>query len=268
MKKTIILAAALVAMTACNKSLIENVTPADNYGFIDLGITADTEMVGTKTGTVMDKDALASYNVTLKQGETVKWTKEYSAIEEVDLKQPAGTYTLYVENLTEAEAAPAGQKGAVRVAGTAEVIVKAGIDNPVSVSCEAVNSRVTVANNFTEGVFTSTTLTITDGTRALPMAWGHTEDNGAYYSAGKSITWTLVVGLSDGSTKTYRDPEATTTVAKKWTQINFSNSSTNGNIVVEIVVDGTISEKIEVSETIDPLGGTPVTSESNEGEQE
>ena len=70
MKKTIIFAAALAAMTACNKSLIENVNPADSYGFIDLGITADTEMVVTKAGCVMDADALATYNVTLKQGET------------------------------------------------------------------------------------------------------------------------------------------------------------------------------------------------------
>lgn len=257
MKKAIIFAAALAAMTACNKSLIENVNPADSYGFINLGITADTEMVVTKAGSVMDADALATYNVTLKQGETVKWSKEYSDITSEDLKQSAGTYTLYVENLTEEEAAPAEAKGAVRVAGSADVIVKAGINNEVSVNCEAINSRVTVANDFTEGVFTAAELTITDGERALPMAWGHTEENGAYYSAGKSLTWTLTVTLSNGAKKTYTDPEATTTVAKKWTQINFSNSSTNGNIVVEIVVDGTISETIEVSETIDPLEGNP-----------
>lgn len=260
MKKTIIIAAALVAMTACNKSIIE-VSPAEEFGTINLGITADTEMVVTKAGTVMTADQLASYNVTLKQGETVKWTKEYSEITSDDLKKPAGSYTLYVENLTEEEAAPAEDKGAVRVAGTKEFNVVAGAENTASVECEAVNSRVTVANTFTEGVFESAEITITDGTRALPMSWGHTEDNGAYYSAGKSITWTLTVTLSNGTQKTYSDPEATVTVARKWTQINFSNSSTNGNIVVEIVVDGTISEKIEVSETIDPLEGTPVVNQ-------
>lgn len=260
MKKTIIIAAALVAMTACNKSIIE-VSPAEEFGTINLGITADTEMVVTKSGTVMTADQLASYNVTLKQGETVKWTKEYGQITEDDLKQPAGSYTLYVENLTEEEAAPAGDKGAVRVAGSADVTVKAGINNTVSVPCMAVNSRVTVANEFAEGIFKSAEITITDGSRALPMAWGHTEENGAYYSAEKNITWTLTVTLADDTKKTYTDPEATVTVAKKWTQINFSNSSTNGNIVVEIVVDGEISEAIEVSETIDPLQGTTVGNE-------
>lgn len=262
MKKTIILAVALVAMTACNKTIIETSKPADDgYGFINLGVTTDTEMVVTKAGTEMTEDQLDSYNVTLKQGETVRWTKEYSEITDDDLRQPAGSYTIYVENLNETEAAPAGEKGSVRVAGTQEFTVKAGIDNPVSVPCEAVNSRVTVANTFAEGVFTAAEITVTDGTRALPMAWGHTEENGAYYSAGKNITWTLVVTLSNGTKKTYTDPEATATVAKKWTQINFSNSSTNGNIVVEVIVDGTISETIEVSETIDPLQGTPIVNE-------
>ena len=253
MKKTIIFAAALIAMTACNKNLIE-VAPAEEFGYIDLGVMTDTEMIVTKAGTVMEAAALAEYNVTLKQGETVKWSKEYDEITLDDLKQPAGTYTLYVENLTEAEAAPAEAKGAVRVAGTADVIVKAGINNPVSVACQAVNSRVTVANNFTDGVFTAAELTLTDGTRKFEMPWGHTIENGVYYSAGKNLTWTLVVTLSNGTTKTYNDPEATTTVARKWTQINFSNSSTNGNIIIEITVDGTISETIEVSEVIDPLG--------------
>lgn len=257
MKKTIIAAAALVAMVGCNKSIIET-APAEEYGYINLGVTADTEMVVTKAATAPEEDVLKTYNVTLKQGETIKWTSEYNDITTEMLKQPAGTYTLYAENLTEDEAAPSDSKGAVRVSGSKEFTVIAGVDNDADVTCEAINSRVTVANNFKEGVFSAFELTITDGTRALSMDWGHAENNGAYYSAGKSLTWTLTVTLSNGTKKTYSDPEATTTVAKTWTQINFSNSSTNGNIVVEILVDGTISDKLEISETIDPLGGTTV----------
>lgn len=251
MKKTIIFAAALVAMTACNKTIIE--TPMAEYGTISLGVSTDTEMVVTKAG-----EDLSGYNVTLKQGDDEKWTKEYSAIQDSDLKVPAGTYTLYVENLTEAEAAPVSEKGAVRVAGQEDVTVKAGIDNPVMVTCTAINSRVTVAHDFGE-TFSDPVITITDGSRALGMAWGHEIENGAYYSAGKSISWNLTVTLGDGTTKkTYSKANATTTVEKKWTQINFSPSNTDGNIKVTIVVDGTISETVEVSETINPLEGTPV----------
>lgn len=250
MKKTIIIAAALVAMTACNKSLIE-VTPSEGYGYINLGVTTDTEMVVTKASTEYD-----TYNVTLKRGNDEIWTKEYAAIEEADLKQPAGTYTLYVENLTEAEAAPAKDKGQVRVAGTADVTVQAGVSTPATVTCVAINSRVTVANTFAEGVFTSAAATITDGTREFAMPWGHDVDNGAYYSAGKSISWTLNVTLSNGTKKTYTKESATTTVARKWTQINFTNLNTDGTITVQIVVDGAITETVEVSEEIDPLLGT------------
>lgn len=253
MKKTIIIAAALAAMTACNKNLIE-MTPAQELGTISLGVTADTEMVVTKAGSEFD-----TYNVTLKQGADVKWTKEYSAIQESDLKVPAGTYTIEVENLTEAEAAPTDNKGQVRVAGTADVTVQAGVSTPATVNCSAVNSRVTVANTFTEGVFTSAVATITDGTRGFEMAWGHAEENGAYYSADKVIGWTLNVTLANGTKKTYSKSSATTTVAKKWTQINFTNLNTDGTITVNIVVDGTITETVVVSETIDPLEGTVVT---------
>lgn len=258
MKKTIIAAAVLVAMTACNKNVIE-MTPSEGYGYIDLGVTADTEMVVVKSGeTEATTPIYNDYMVTLKQGESVIWgPKKYSEV--TDWKVPAGTgYLIYIENMDEAAAAPANEKGSVRVAGTSAAFeVKAGINTPVSVNCVAINSRVTVANSFNTDVFTSSTITITDGTRALPMEWGHTEANSAYYSAGKAIGWNLTVTLADGSQKTYSKTETTTTQAKKWTQINFTNSNTNGNITVEIVVDGTITETITVSETIDPLEGTP-----------
>lgn len=251
MKKTILIATALVAMTACNKSLIETPAVEGDFGYIAFDILTDTEMVATKAD-----DDLSGYNVTLKQGDDVKWTKENNAIQPEDLKVPAGTYTVYVENLTAEEAAPADNKGSVRVAGQSDVTVKAGIDNPVKVDCYAVNSRVTVDHTFGE-TFTDPVITITDGTRALGMDWGHSETNGAYYAAGTSISWNLTVTLADGTTqKYYSKTDATTTVAKKWTQINFSTSNTDGNIEVTINVDGTISETVEVSETIDPLGGS------------
>ena len=49
MKKIIIFAAALAAMTACNKSVLETATPSEGFGYINLGISADAEMVVTKT---------------------------------------------------------------------------------------------------------------------------------------------------------------------------------------------------------------------------
>ena len=76
MKKIIIFAAALAAMTACNKSVFETAAPSEGFGYINLGISADAEMVVTKAPTTPSSDALANYTVTLKQGETAKWTKK------------------------------------------------------------------------------------------------------------------------------------------------------------------------------------------------
>ena len=260
MKKSIIIAAAaIVAMTACNKALIETPVSESDYGYINLGITADTEMsVITKAG-----EANSDYLVTLKQGSDTKWgPKKYSEI--TDWKVAAGAgYTLYVENVDEAGAAPANEKGCVRVAGTSEAFeVKAGLATPVSVACVPVNSMVTVAydNDFTN-VFTDPAINITDGTRAFDMAWGHDKANGAFYSAGKTISWTLNVTLKDGTTKkkySCPDQKKFTTVSDRWTLVTFSTSSTNGNINVYITVDGEITETITVSETIDPLEGDVV----------
>ena len=46
MKKAFFLAAALVAMVGCNKTIIES--PVSDYRYISLGVSADTEMVATK----------------------------------------------------------------------------------------------------------------------------------------------------------------------------------------------------------------------------
>ena len=46
MKKAFFLAAALVAMVGCNKTIIESpVANEADYGYINFDVTADTEMV-------------------------------------------------------------------------------------------------------------------------------------------------------------------------------------------------------------------------------
>ena len=53
MKKIMIAAAVLAALTACNKTLIEGPMADSEYGYINLGVTADTEMeVTNKAGEV------------------------------------------------------------------------------------------------------------------------------------------------------------------------------------------------------------------------
>lgn len=257
MKKTIIAAAALVAMTACNKTLIETPMTDSNYGYINLGITADTEMVVTKA-----EPDFSNYNVSLYSGADIQWTKEYNEILPADWTVPAGTYKIYVENLTDGEAAPASKKGSVRVAKMVEnITVKAGFETPVNILCEPINSQVTVNYdaNFTK-IFTNPAVTITDNNRQFTMAWGHNLDNAVFYPAGSQLSWSLSVDMTDASNntinKTYQSTAVITTEANRWTQINFSSNSTNGTISITITVDGVIDSVTEIPVKIDPLEGT------------
>ena len=75
MKKIMIAAAALVAMTACNKTLIEGPVADSEYGYINFGLSSDMEIVDTKAVVSQTGDG-ANYNVYLKDDEQ-KITSQY-----------------------------------------------------------------------------------------------------------------------------------------------------------------------------------------------
>lgn len=263
MKKTIIIAAALVAMTACNKSLIE-VSPAEEFGTISLGVTTDTEMVVTKGITTSDN--LNGYNITLKKDGNVVdgWPKEFGEIDDADWKVPAGSYSVYVENLT-VEEAYATDKGTVRVSGETEVTVTAGMSTSCKVECKPQNSMVSFmySPDF-DTVFDEPTVKVNADAitvngyeleaRELNMTVGtsHEKDNAAYFEVA-TLTWTLTAKLGQ-DTKTYT--KEFTTQQAKWTQVKFTTGSTDGQINVTITVDGQITETHTITATIDPIGGT------------
>ena len=88
MKKIMIAAAVLAALTACNKTLIEGPMPDSEYGYINFGLSSDIEIVDTKAATTVEKNN-STYNVYLKKDGAYQWSsnyKEYSEITEADLK--------------------------------------------------------------------------------------------------------------------------------------------------------------------------------------
>ncbi len=263
MKKIIIFAAALAAMTACNKSVFETATPSEGFGYINLGISADAEMVVTKTATTPSSDALANYTVTLKQGETKKWTKKYSEIVPADWKVAAGNYTVEVENLTVAEAYDntdsSNPNGKLRLKGSHSVEVKAGQKAPCEVNCTAANSKVTFTTDDKFGeVFTieATSLEVTGNHTVSYASLGtdHNTATPAFFEAG-DVTWTLItkVGKTD---KTYS--KTLNLGAGQWSKVTFSSSTTDGQITLTITVDETMTP-VEVPEKIDPLETTTNT---------
>lgn len=252
MKKTIIAAAALVAMTACNKSLIE-VAPVQEYGRISLGVTADTEMVVTKA-TELDATAAANYIISLN-GSQKEWTKAFSAITDADRTMPAGSYTMQAKNISD-EAAVAGNGAMQLVSPVTDVTVAAGNNTPVTLACTVANSKITVATaaGFSD-VFTlgEDPVVFTAGERNValtPGAHDATTTEVAWFNVGK-VTWTLTATVkSTGVAKTYTGHFDA--AAAKWNQLTFE-AGADGTISLKITVDDTI-EEVPVTETINPLG--------------
>lgn len=163
MKKTILAAAALVAMAACNKTLIENPVADSDYGYINLGITADTEMgIATKTSV----NAPGTYRVKLVKKNNDSWENKWSDLETDTgvlgdgwvsysyltshnsdlLTVPAGTYKFTVENIAENTVYDnSNPNGQMYVKGeSGEITVVAGKSVSGSVACTVKNSKVIV----------------------------------------------------------------------------------------------------------------------------
>lgn len=257
MKKTIIIAAALVAMAGCNKTIIE--TPMADYGYISLGVSADTEMVATKA--ISTEADLEGYTITLintDQTQTV-WSKVFGTdkFADADWKVPAGNYQVTATNYADGFYAKNDGKGAVRVYGEGTVAVTAGTRNSCTVACVPVNSMVsfTADESFTD-VFDSYSVEVVESVdRSVEMTIGssHTAAAAAYFEPG-TLTWILTATPKLGEESTYT--RTFTATAAKWTQVTFSSNNADGQIsVVTITVDDTIDEndaepKVEI---VDPF---------------
>lgn len=283
MKKIIIFAAALAAMTACNKSVFETSAPSEGFGYINLGISADAEMVVTKAATTLTSEQLKNYTVTLKQGATTQWTKKYSAITSDDWTVPAGTYTVEVENLTVTEAYANtdnnNSKGQLRLAGSSPVTVVAGKTATCTVPCTVANAKVTFITDENFNIaFTSPSVsvsqTIGEATRNVEMGTpGSAHDaegiTAAFFEAG-TAKWTLTATLK-GETESKIYSNDITLTAGKWSQVKFSTTNTNGTISLTVTVDDSMVPAT-ITATIDPNTGnitqTEQTNPTNPTSQE
>lgn len=250
MKKIIIFAAALAALVSCNKSIIVSSVEAEEPGFISLGISTSDVMVETK-GLATNAN-LDGYNITLINNDTPSkplWTKEYAdAQAESVWKVAPGTYTIKVENKTEEEVYRTSA-GEVRIAGEAEVTVKAGQTSNCTVNCQPVNAKVSFcASSDFLNIFKSPTVSVTDGTRTVSLGTVTTSQGTPAYFEPVEITWKLSATV-DGQSKNYSGK--LTLVAKQWSKVTFGTSSTNGVIGITIKVNGEMTSENETVE-VDP----------------
>ncbi len=261
MKKTLIIAAALVAMAACNKDIIDYSTPAE-YGYISLGVSADTEMVVTKAESApLTAEQLKDYTVSL-EGTKESWTSKYSA---ADWKVAAGTdYVLSLQNLTVAEAY-ASENGLLRLAGASGTLeVKAGKTTECSVKCTPANAKVSFLYTPEFAAYFNTSAVtmsnVVDGdypARSLEMTMAATADAAeTAFAEASEHTWTLEVESELYGEKTYT--KDFTPRAASWTQITFDVNAADGSLNITVTVDDEITEVYEITATIDPTDDSVV----------
>lgn len=278
MKKTFFAAAALVAMVSCNKTLIE--TPESEFGYIDLGISADTEM-SVITKAAVDQNTLNSYYVTLMRvGETNSqdinvWgtSKQLTSISENDKKVPAGSYYIVVENKTTAECHPNNSLGEKHLYGKGtDVPLTAGGTAELSATASVINSKVTV--DYTSKFST----TFANATVAVSLAGdtagrsytfnssnkGHEDAKAAYFPADtkSADSEQFFASLSMKITATVggesREYSITTSVNRKtWAKVTL-DSGVDGTIRISISADDAMTEGTEETITIDPVSGTVI----------
>ena len=250
MKKTIIMAAVLVAMVGCNKSIIESPVADSDYGYINLGVTAETEMVLTK-GITTEAD-LTGYKINLTKDEVqvAGWPKDYS--NSIDWKVPAGNYTVMVYDKArvgnDSELSDVytsnDDKGDKYIYGSADVTVVAGETAECEVNCTVQNSKISFAyDSKFDAIFTKGDFEVVDEINereASPVIESAHQEANAVYFEPVTLTWTLrATPKLGGVEKTYTG-EVVLEKAK-WSQVTFSSGNTDGQIDVEITVDGSMT---------------------------
>ncbi len=255
MKKTLIAAAALVAMVACNKNLIESpVTAGSGFGFINVGVSTDSEMVATKAEFTPTEEELGNFTYTL-QGDNKSWPATKGSELGADAwKVPAGEYTVTVVNLT-VEEAYTENLGQMRVEGSNTVTVGAGLATDCPIVCKPVNSKVSfLYTPEFDTVFDEFTVDLSNGTRTATNVTIHPVAESATATAAffepATLTWTLKAKNAAGVEKTYTG--SLEAKAGSWSSVTFKPSKTDGSINVTITVNDEYTLEDTVEETIDP----------------
>lgn len=267
MKKTLIAAAALVAMTACNKTLIETPMTDSEYGYINLGITADTEMVVTKTGESTEDYLVALYEVDTKNTETTDDDESNKIVDFVKLsqftnKQPKGTYYMEAQNVLPGVAHPAtDDKGQIYRLGKSEYFtLEAGKSSDVTIETKIQNTGITV--DYTEGfkkVFPSAEVKVTGlNGRFYTFAGdeiGHDKNKIAYFAVSSEGSTNLSIDVKLNNDKTVNLSRSAGKAT--WNKITFGIGD-DGLINVTITVNDNLEEQAIDEVKIDPITGKVV----------
>ena len=221
MKKTIFSIMALaMAMVSCTNE--EIITPAEQYGYINVNVTNEPleENVAQTRATVAD------YKTWVVTAGNIDLTK--------DNKVPAGTYTVTAKSHTNMDAALEGWGEAYYEGSDENVVVTAGGTATAEINCgKAKNGRITTSFNLA-AVFTDVSIEVG---RDLTFNKDN-QDKKAYFEPGE-VSYTLKYKYNGSEEKSI--PGAVIVAAGTEHIISVSSNS-NGTITVNITYDDTFAD--------------------------
>ena len=221
MKKTIFSIMALaMAMASCTNE--EIITPAEQYGYINVNVTNEPleENVAQTRATVAD------YKTWVVTAGDIDLTK--------DNKVPAGTYTVTAQSHANMDAALEGWGEAYYEGSAKNIVVAAGQTATAEINCgKAKNGRITTSFNLA-AVFTDVSIEVG---RELTFNKDN-QSKKAYFAPGE-VSYTLKYKYNGSEEKSIG---GAVTVAAGTEHIISVSSNSNGTITVNITYDETFAD--------------------------
>lgn len=231
MKRIFIVAAMAALLTGCNEKIEVDTL---EYGTINPVLSSDVEVsVSTKATTELTANEAANYNLKIVSSSTgVDFNCIYQEFIPTTPYPAAEDYTMYAESCTEGDAAPSGENGCARFAGSQDFIVEANKATPVTVACTMANSKAGVVfdASFTSA-FTEHKVELTVGERSAEYSANTTDDNAFYFNipaGGATIEYTIS-GKFSGTDKLYTG-EVSGVEAAKYVKLTIKADTSNGTI--------------------------------------
>lgn len=258
MKKILTIAAACLALTACNEKFIASPVN-DGFGYLDINLSTNDDIV-VSTKAVLDAEKANSYNITIINSEsTTVRSKTLGTFTPSDYILPAGTYTVSAESISTTKAEEGNGEPRLYGSNSSVTIIKDDT-TPVTIACAVANACVSAKTvGFNTWFKAGYTIKVKRGTREKTLTedssvegnWD--ENKRVFYNIVEenTLTWTINATNTANEEKVY-----TGTInleAGKWYQLTFTASSANGTISgIEIDATTTITG-VPGGDTIDPF---------------
>ncbi|WP_300227055.1 DUF4493 domain-containing protein [uncultured Bacteroides sp.] len=217
----------------------------------------DTTEVEITTRASLNLD-VNEFNVSLSRGETPIFTdRKYKDIAGTTISCSAGpNYLLKAENCTEAEAESKNNNwGQARVYGEESFTVVANETNTVTVNCGLANSSVSV--DFSDYIVSSFDNYSIDiyATDASSRTFKFDETNYKFKTAYFNVNGTRELSYTVTLPSPYQPYTDTFSMepSKSYKfSVKIDGDSTNSTVTLGIIVDGTLSEEVILTESINP----------------